>query len=101
MAKTEVYSWRVASEVKEALEEASRERGVSMASIIEDAVTGYLARPQGEVDDDTEQRRLHEAVRPFIGSIKGGDPDRASQASQRVRQAIRERYRQQRARDVD
>ena len=102
MAKTAVYSWRVASEVKEALEEASRERGVSMASIIEDAVTEYLARPQGEVDDDdAEQRRLHEAVRPFIGSIQGRDPDRASQARQRVRQAVRERYRQQRARDVD
>jgi predicted transcriptional regulator len=102
MAKTQVYSWRVASEVKEALEQVSRERGVSMASIIDDAVNEYLARPQGEVDsDDAEQRRLHEAVRPFIGSIRGGDPDRASQARQRVRQAVRERHRQQRANDVD
>jgi len=102
MAKTEVYSWRVASKVKESLEEASRERGVSMASIVEEAVTEYLARPQAEVDgDDAEQRRLHQAVRPFIGSIKGGDPDRAAQAGQRVRRAVGERHRQQRARDVD
>jgi len=102
MAKTEVYSWRVASEVKEALEEASRERGVSMASIIDNAVAEYLARPEAETDaDEAEQRRLHEAARPFIGSIHGGDPDRASQASQRVRQAVRDRYRLQRAKDVD
>lgn len=101
MAKTEVYSWRVASEVKEALEEASRERGVSMASIIDSAVAEYLARPEAEADDGAEQLRLHEAARPFIGSIQGGDPDRASQAKQRVRQAVRERYRQQRAKDVD
>src|SRR5688500_3140494 len=93
MAKTEVYSWRVASEVKEALEEASRERGVSMASIIEDAVTEYLVRPQAEVgEEEEEQRRRWERIRPFIGSISGGEPDRASQVSQRVRERLRQRH---------
>ena len=98
MAKTEVYSWRVASEVKEALEEASRERGVSMASIIDDAVAEYLARPQTAIEaDEAERQRFWESVRPLLGTINGGDPDRSSQVRQRVRQRLREKHLRRRA----
>jgi len=86
MAKTEVYSWRVSREVKEALEEESRERGVSMASLVEEAVVEYLARPASEAaEDEAEQQRILARAAPFFGSIHGGDPDRASQVRERVR----------------
>ena len=94
MAKTEVYSWRVSREVKEALEEQSRRRGVSMASLVEEAVVEYLARPESEVADDAaEQARILARAAPFFGSIRSGDPDRSSQVRERVRARLLEKQR--------
>ena len=94
MSKTEVYSWRVSREVKEALEEESRQRGVSMASLVEEAVVEYLARPESDTaDDEAEQARILARAAPFFGSIRGGDPDRSSQVRERVRARLLEKQR--------
>lgn len=52
-----------------------------------------VERPtQLSIDDVEEQRRLQAQVAPLIGSIRGGDPTRAEEASQRVRNIIAEKH---------
>ena len=76
MAKTEVYSWRVSSELKESLADLARRKGVSISELLEKAVRAWLGRvPSG--DDDREQKRLHADARRAFGAIAGGDPHRS------------------------
>jgi hypothetical protein len=93
MPKTEVYSWRVAAATKAALEDAARARGISLAAMLDEMAVHYLAKTSSaSADDRQEQERLHAAARPFIGAIAGGDPDRAAEASRRVREKLRRRH---------
>jgi hypothetical protein len=89
MAKDEVYSWRLTLDVKTALEEQARRRGVSVATLLEE-ITGEWLRSAAEgTDAEAEQRRLRAAAEPFVGAIRGRDPDRAAEARQRVRERLR------------
>ena len=91
MAKSEVYSWRVTPELKQALEEKARERGVSLAVMLEEISMEFLARPDlTAADDEAEQEHLHAAARPFIGAI-ALDPDASTQVRERVREKLRQR----------
>ena len=47
---------------------------------------------QPSIDDAEEQRRLQAQVAPLIGSIRGGDPNRAEEASRRVRDILAEKH---------
>ena len=75
MIKDRIYSWRLSGSMKEALKEAARVENTS----------DWLARGSSDGDDEAVQRRLHEAAVPFIGTIRGGDPNRALEAGRRVR----------------
>ena len=57
-------------------------------------VVGRVRRMGGVVtdDDDAEQRRIQAQVAPLIGSISGSDPNRAEEASERVRDILAARY---------
>jgi hypothetical protein len=87
--KSEVYSWRVSPELKAKLEEAARDEHTSLARLLEKIVREWLGRARPEGDDGEEQRRLHEEAAPFIGKIRGQDPRRAREASQRVREKLK------------
>lgn len=67
MSKDRIYSWRLS------------------ASLLEKIAGDWLARGSSGGDDEAVQRRLHEAAAPFIGNIRGSDPNRAQEASRRVR----------------
>ena len=47
-----------------------------------------VERNEVPVDDAAEQRRLQAQVAELIGSLHGGDPNRAEEASKRVRDML-------------
>ena len=94
MAKSEVYSWRLSSELKGRLESEARRRGASLGRLLETIATEWLKSQDKEGDDEEEQRRLHRALEPVIGAIRGGD----RLASQNVRARVRERILKRRGR---
>lgn len=61
--------------------------------LIQVSSLAVMDRPtQLSIDDAEAQRKLHAQVAPLIGSICGGDPNRAEEASQRVRDIIAEQH---------
>ncbi|PZO58725.1 MAG: hypothetical protein DCF15_04380 [Phormidesmis priestleyi] len=102
MKKTEVYSWRVAFELKQALEETAKAEKVSLAQLLERIVLDWLAhRPQLDEKEGSKekdiQRQLHQSATQAFGKIHGGDPNRSQQVSQRVKSKLRESFESQRA----
>jgi hypothetical protein len=95
--KSEVYSWRVTSELKSSLEHAARSRGLSLAKVLEEAARSWLNRQEPAADDEAVQRRLHAQARATFGTLTGGDPELASEAASRVRDKLRKRHAARRA----
>jgi len=87
--RAEVYSWRLTPHLKSALEEAARDRGMSMAALLEDITREWLMKASeahdAGVDPDPRQRRLRTAAARFFGAVSGGDPQRAERAGETVR----------------
>jgi DNA polymerase III delta subunit len=97
MRKTEVYSWRVAFELKQTLEEAAKAEKISLAQLLERIVLDWLARRQLSDDpEETVQQALHQSASQAFGSIRGGDPNRSQEVRQRIRTKLRERLESQR-----
>lgn len=89
--KTEVYSWRVSTELKTGLEREARRRKVSLATVLDLAAQDWLKKNRAE-DDAAEQKRLHAAAAKAIGAIRGGDPYRAENAGRMVKEIIRKHH---------
>jgi hypothetical protein len=83
--KTEVYSWRVKSERKVALEEIARKRSRAVSDLLDEAVDRWLSEQADLDDEDALQQKLRQAAAPAIGSIAGGDPERSEQSRARLR----------------
>lgn len=95
MAKTEVYSWRLSRDLKNALEEAARREKESMAGLLERITREWLDRSRfGNGRDTAIQNRLHSLATRTFGTIAGGDPRR----SEGVRRTVRARLDKHRAR---
>ena len=62
------------------------------ASLIDVANPEWAEYHKVQVDDAEEQRRLQVQVADLIGSLHGGDPNRAEQASARVRDVIARKH---------
>lgn len=92
MKKTEVYSWRISPELKTALEDAARDEGISLAGLLDRIVKDWLERASANGDEEAVQRRLHAAVEKTLGTLRGGDPHRAEQARDRVREKLRRHH---------
>ena len=90
--KTEVYTWRVSSEMKASLEETARNTNRSVAKLLDEIVAERLdaTGPAGEAEMDN-QRRLHARVARFAGRFTGADPIRGERAKARVRARLTER----------
>jgi hypothetical protein len=92
--KSEVYSWRVSPALKAGLEEAARQRGASVAQLLDEIVEDHLTRRQGGLrSDEEEQRQLHERAGRFAGSIAGKAPGRSTKARLLVRARLRQAHR--------
>jgi hypothetical protein len=90
--KTEVYSWRVSTELKTGLEREARRRKTSLSAVLETAAQEWLKKNGADTDDEREQKRLHEAALKATGLIEGKDPHRAENAREIVRRLIRQRH---------
>jgi hypothetical protein len=94
MKKSDVYSWRVATEVKTALEHEARREGQSVGGLLERITTEWLTARRRLTDSDDEQARLHRVAAKAFGTLAGGDPDRSTT----VRTAVRRRVTARRGR---
>ena len=90
MLKTAVYSWRLSADLKLALEEIARRNQESVAVLLDRIVREKLESLSSE-DEEAEQRRLRAAVAKCIGTIDGGDPDRATKARETLRARLARR----------
>ena len=97
--KTEVYSWRVSAQKKIELELQARREGKSVAQLLDEISSQWLQeRKNSQSLDEREQERIRKRVMAIAGSLSGGDPQRATRASERVREILRERYDRKRTR---
>ena len=91
MSKTEVYSWRISPELKNLLEEAARAEGQSLACLLERITTAWLEQQKAEAIDADIQEHIRNEAMKYVGSVRGEDPLRAQQASQRVKAILLEK----------
>jgi hypothetical protein len=91
--KTEIYTWRLSRDLKEALETEARREKVSIAVLLDRGVRELLQKDgvQG-AGDEAEQRRLHAQARKSIGAIAGVNPLRAESARSLIRERLAQRH---------
>ena len=89
--KTEIYTWRLSTDLKVRLEREARRRKTSVSAVLEEAANACLERSDPDSSGD-EQRRLHDAAGKYIGSIEGTDPSRSENVHRAVRARLRQRY---------
>jgi len=90
--KSEVYSWRVSTDLKTGLERAAHRRKLSVAAVLDLAARDWLAKDGAETEGDDEQPRLHKAASKCFGTLASGDAHRSENARQAVRQRLRRHY---------
>jgi hypothetical protein len=93
MSKTEVYSWRVDSDLKQSLEGEARAEKTSVGALLDRIVREWLGRELRDEDDAAVQRQLHEEAEKWIGSINSGDPYGSERVKERVRAKIVAKHR--------
>jgi hypothetical protein len=90
--KTEVYSWRVAPEIKSSLELVARRRKISLSAVLDLAAREFLEKTAPDETERETQLRLHKAASACFGAFAGGNPRRAETATATLRQRLRRRY---------
>ena len=91
--KTEVYSWRVSADLKEALEDEARRENLSLAKLLDKMSRRWLKDHRAQrLDDEAEQARLHAAAAKFLGAIRGDNPHRAASVRELVRERLAQKY---------
>jgi hypothetical protein len=96
MAKSEVYSWRVASETKSRLERAAREANQSLGRLLDRIASDWLEATRSG-DDAPEQARLHEVASKCLGALQRARPYGAAETRRVIRERLGERYGRQRS----
>jgi len=90
--KTEVYSWRVSTDVKTSLECAARHRKVSLSAVLDMAAREWLTNSGSGDDDEETQTRLRKVASECFGAFASGDTRRSETVGEAVRQRLRRRY---------
>lgn len=91
MKKTEVYSWRISSVTKTAIENEARRERTTISGLLDRITKEWIDSKRGQSDEEAEQEMLHAKVRKTIGTISGSDPKRAEQAKSDVRKRLMRR----------
>jgi hypothetical protein len=91
MRKSEVYSWRVASDLKVALEDAAREEQTSVGELLGRMARQWLRDRAGASESETTQARIRASAGRFVGSLAGGKPRRAEGARRELRERLGKR----------
>ncbi len=90
--KTEVYSWRLSSDLKTGLEREARRRKISVSAALDLAAREWLLKSGLANEDDQGQYRLKKAASRWVGALASGDAQRSEKVSQTVRQRLRRGY---------
>jgi len=90
--ESEVYSWRVSSDLKTSLEREAWRRKISMAAALDAAAREWLRNSGAANEGDEEHRRLQKSALKWIGKLASGDGRRSETAAQSVRGRLRRRY---------
>ena len=90
--KTEVYSWRLAGELKSDLEREARLRKVPVSAVLETAVRDWLKKGEADASEDEAQRKLHSAAANCFGVFASGNSRRAETARAALRKRLRRRH---------
>ena len=90
--KTEVYSWRVSSDIKTGLEREARRRKISVSAVLDAAAREWLQKNAVTNEEDEEQQRLRKAASKWLGALSSGNAQRSVTASIGVRDRLRRRY---------
>ena len=88
--KTEVYSWRLAADLKSGLERDAQRRKMSLAGVLDLAARDWLSKGCAEGEEE-EQLRLRKAASDCLGSIASGDARRSAKVRETVRKRLRRR----------
>jgi hypothetical protein len=89
--KSEVYSWRVSTELKTGLEREAHRRKMSVSAVLDLAARDWIKQGGQETEGDAEQLRLRVAASQCIGVLASGDAHRSENVRQAVRQRLRSR----------
>ncbi len=92
MGKNEVYSWRITSARKTALDSEARREGTTVAGLLDRLTQEWIESRRGAAIGDAEQTRLHARVRQTVGTISGSDPRRAERAGTAIRNRVRRQH---------
>jgi hypothetical protein len=95
MGKTEVYSWRLDSDLKQRLEAEARAENTSVGGLLERMAHDWLGRPRPGEDEEARQRRLQAAAESVIGTIALSE---GPYTRQRIRERVRARLADKRRR---
>ena len=90
--KSEVYSWRVSTDLKTGLEREARRRKISVAAVLDSAARDWLNKGGAEIEGDEEQARLQKAASKCLGALASGNAHRSENARRAVRQRLRRHY---------
>jgi post-segregation antitoxin (ccd killing protein) len=90
--KSQVYSWRVAEEVKADLEREARIRGISVSEILDTAVRDWLKKSGGQNNEEEAQQKIRAAAAPYVGALSGGNRGHAANVRKVIRERLRRRY---------
>lgn len=89
--KTEVYSWRVSTDLKTGLEREAHRRKQSLAAVLDLAARDWLSSNAADKGGDEEQRRLHNTASKYFGAFAGENSDRSANVRELVRQRLQRR----------
>ncbi|MBZ5606697.1 MAG: hypothetical protein LAP38_00455 [Acidobacteriia bacterium] len=87
--KTEVYSWRVSTDLKTGLEREARRRKISLSAVLDLAAREWLTKSGADSESDEAQQRLHRAASKYLGAFASGDAHRSENVRRSVRQRLR------------
>jgi hypothetical protein len=90
--KTEVYSWRVSTELKTDLEREARRRKTSLSAVLDLAAKEWLANSDSANTDSEEQHRLQQAALKCFGAIATGNAHGSENVRRTVRQSLRRQH---------
>jgi hypothetical protein len=90
--KTQVYSWRLSSDLKTDLAQEARRRKMSLSAALDLAAREWLNKSGAKADDKEEQKRLHLAAARCFGTLAGDDPHRSERVSEIMRERLRKEH---------
>lgn len=89
--KTEVYSWRVSTDVKARLEREAHRRNLSVSTVLGLVAREWLNENSAVADDEEEQHRLRNAAAACFGALASGQGHRSEKTREAVRRRLRRR----------